>query len=256
MAYDPTDPETKAAIEAAAIQAAKGIMEAEHAGLLAKRDELLGDNKTLRDKLNNFEGVDADEFRNMKTEAERAEEEKLRKDKDFDQILANQETKLQGVIGEKETALQKLRNELHREKITTVATRALADAKGSAELLMPHMTARMALDDDNAVVVNGKDGTPMFNGQGQRASVTDLVAELKSDPVMSRAFDAGVVSGTGSRNSGNGTSKAGTTTGNPFVRDKEGRWDIYAGMKLVKENPEEARRLADETGEKIAGVND
>ncbi len=256
MPYDPNDPETKAAIEAASKEASKAAIEAEHAGLLAKRDELLGDNKALRDRLKGFEGVDADEFRSMKSAAEQAEEERLRKDKDFDQILANQETKFQGVISEKNTALDRIRSELHREKITTVATRALADAKGSPELLMPHLTSRMSLDDDNALVINGKDGTPMFNGQGQRANVNDLVAELKADPIMSRAFDAGVVSGTGARNTGNGTGSHGTSDNNPFVRDKEGQWDVYKAMELVRANPDEARRLADETGEKFAGVND
>jgi len=257
MAIDLEDPEVKAAVAAAAQEAAKTLIESEHAGLLAKRDELLGDNKTLRENLKTFEGVDADKFRSMQSEAEKAEEEKLRANKDFDTILENQQTKLQGVIGEKDAALEKMRGQLHREKITTVATRALADAKGSPELLMPHITSRLSLDDDMAVVVNDKAGTKMFNGQGQPATIADLVAEMQNDPIMSRAFEAGVKSGTGARSSdNNGAAGAGAATaGNPFVRGKDGRWDAFEGMKLVKSNPEEARRLADEAGEKIPGVN-
>jgi hypothetical protein len=257
MALDLEDPETKAAIAAAAQEAAKSLIESEHAGLIAKRDELLGINKTLKENLKTFDGVDADQFRSMQSEAEKAEEDKLRANKDFDTILSNQQTKLQGVIGDKDASIEKLKGQLHKEKITTVATRALAEAKGSPELLMPHLTNRLSLDDDMAVVVNDKAGGRMFNGQGEPATISDLVDEMKNDPIMSRAFDAGVKSGTGARSSGNsGAAGAGATTaGNPFVRDKDGRWNAFDGMKLVKENPDEARRLADEAGEKIVGVN-
>jgi len=88
--------------------------------------------------------------------------------------------------------------------IDQAATAALAEAKGSVELLLPHVqrhTRVRELDDGRHVVeVIDKDGTVRIgNSKGDPMTITDLVQEMKKSDAFGRAFDGTGQSGSGTR---------------------------------------------------------
>lgn len=93
--------------------------------------------------------------------------------------------------------------------VTTAAVQALAAAKGSAELLLPHIQARTKVikqGDEYVVRVLDEAGDPRGNGAGGFMTVQDLVKELKGHPSFGRAFESEAPTGSGTR---------GRTSGNP-----------------------------------------
>jgi DNA-directed RNA polymerase subunit F len=100
--------------------------------------------------------------------------------------------------------------------IDQAATAALAEAKGSVELLLPHVqrhTRVRELDDGRHVVeVIDKDGTVRIgNSKGDPMTITDLVQEMKKSEAFGRAFDGSGQSGSGMRPSGS------NGAGNPAI---------------------------------------
>lgn len=88
--------------------------------------------------------------------------------------------------------------------IDQAATAALAEAKGSVELLLPHVqrhTRVRELDDGRHVVeVIDKEGTVRIgNSKGDPMTISDLIQEMKKSDAFGRAFDGSGQSGSGTR---------------------------------------------------------
>src|SRR5690606_7438402 len=85
--------------------------------------------------------------------------------------------------------------------IDAEATSALAEAKGSVDLLLPHIrnAARVVEREDGSfgVEIASKEGGPRVNGSGQNMTIKELVQEMRQSEVFGRAFDASGQSGTG-----------------------------------------------------------
>ena len=113
-----------------------------------------------------------------------------------------------------EEKLAKLTKSLEEAKIVSVATQALAEQKGSVRLLMPHVRQQTRLrevDGNFIVEVLGADSNPRLTGSdGHPMTITELVAEMKTQNDFASAFE-----GTGATGSGagpSGTTKAGKLT--------------------------------------------
>lgn len=115
--------------------------------------------------------------------------------KDWEKRMAEANAAKDKEIEAKDTAL-------NSHLVGDVATRALAEAKGSVDLLLPHVkTHCKVVQDDGKYVVRVVDTQGDFrsNGSGGFMGVTELVAEMKGQESFARAFDSEAPSGSGAR---------------------------------------------------------
>lgn len=184
--------------------ALKALAEDHAAGLKNKNSELLGKLKEL-DKLKD---IDPDEYKKLKTQAEKAEEERAMKAGEFENLkkqLIEAHTKEKQAL---EAKLATLHKSLEENVLIATATQAIAAEKGVAALLMPHVRSRTKLDDNGQAVVVDESGNVRVDAQGKPLPITALIAEMKSDvQTFGRAFEPSGASGSGSQGS-NGTGTA------------------------------------------------
>ncbi len=99
-------------------------------------------------------------------------------------------------IGERDGALEK-------HLVSDAASRALADAKGSIDLLLPHVRSqcKVVRNEDGSYSVRVKDaqGDDRMNSSGGWMGVAELVSEMKTQDAFARAFDSEVPAGTGAK---------------------------------------------------------
>lgn len=107
----------------------------------------------------------------------------------------------------------KLRKTLEKYLVDATATAEIAAAKGSADLLLPHVQRFVKVVEEDGQyhtrVVDAK-GDPRVNGQGDPLSIKDLVSEMRQSPVFGRAFEGSGVSGSGTQPSQSGGSQSKT----------------------------------------------
>lgn len=184
--------------------ALKALAEDHAAGLKNKNSELLGKLKEF-DKLKD---IDPDEYRKLKTQAEKAEEERAMKAGEFENLkkqLIEAHTKEKQAL---EAKLATLHKSLEENVLIATATQAIAAEKGVAALLMPHVRSRTKLDDNGQAVVIDESGNVRVDAQGKPLPITALIAEMKSDvQTFGRAFEPSGASGSGSQ----GSNAAGST---------------------------------------------
>lgn len=156
---------------------------------------------------------------------------------------------------QKETA--KWKEEAERERnaarnyfLDSEITRAVTEAKGVPELLGHVVRGQLDVQrtDDGRfnLRVLGPDGQPRIkDSQGNPYALSDLVADLKQDPKYGRAFEASGAAGSGATGS---SGNRGGGAANPFKADSR---NVTEQMRLAKENPAEAKRLAAEAGVRL-----
>lgn len=146
-------------------------------------------------KLEEFENIDptkeADKIANTKFEAAKA------------QLLKKHSDEMNG----EKTKSSKYRTKIDRLMIDSVAKSAIADLKGSIELLLPHIQTQTRVVEDGEdfkVEVIDKDGNVRIgNSQGQPMTIKELVTEMRNSETFGRAFEGDGQSGGGKRH-GNG----------------------------------------------------
>lgn len=94
-----------------------------------------------------------------------------------------------------------LENAVRKYLITSAATSALAEAKGSVELLLPIVERQVKMvkadNGDYKVVVVDAQGDTRFGAGGSELTIAELVANLKADKSYARAFDSESAGGGG-----------------------------------------------------------
>ena len=207
--------------------ALRATVDTEVSGLKAKRDVLLG-------KLKEFDplkGIDPNEYKTLKEQAAKAEEERALKAGEFDSVkkqLVEAHAKEKAAWdAEKATLRQSLENNV----LIASATQAIAAEKGSALLLMPHVRSRTKLDDAGNPVVVDDTGNVRIDAQGKPMSINALIAEMKADvATFGRAFDGSGIGGAGSNPGGGGKPPARTIT-----RTEYEQTDPYTRGALMKD---------------------
>jgi hypothetical protein len=118
-----------------------------------------------------------------------------------DKANANAEKRVQEVTAAKDAELQKMLGALTKHLISDAATRALADSKGSVDLLLPHVQSRCKVvpteDGGYSVQVRDDQGDARFNSSGGFMTVGDLVGEMKTQDSFARAFEPEQAPGNG-----------------------------------------------------------
>ena len=183
----------------------KTLLDAEVTGLKAKNAEILG-------KLKEFDplkGIDPAEYRTLKEQAAKAEEEKLLLRGDFESVRKQDHERFAKELTAAQEREAKLLSVVKEKSLTTAAVSALAAEKGAEALLLHHVLRQSKLDDNYQPIVVDDSGNARFGKDGKPMTIRDLVLEMKADvTTYGRAFDPSGQSGSGSQQS-NGT--GGTT---------------------------------------------
>lgn len=199
------DPKTYTEEEVAAL---RQELEEEKAALLANRNEALSEAKKAKAALKAYDGVDAEEFRRLKTAAEEADRKAAEAKGDFETLRKQLVDAHAKEMGAKEKREAKLTKALESRLIDA----ALAEELGKAELADPTFLSLLKLegrrflrvkesDEDFAAEVVDERGNPLVaDGKGTPMSVHDLVT------VKLKAQYPAAFKGTGS--SGGGASKS------------------------------------------------
>jgi len=170
--------------------------------------------KAAKEELKSYAGIDADEYKRLKSEAEEAERQKAEAEGDFKKLEDQLIERHKAQLAEKDVKLGKYQKAIEKRLVQAELTKAIAAAKGDPDLLLPHAERYVRVretDDDFVAFVVGEDGKQLFSdGQGTPMTFDSLVSD-KLLPKYPRAFD-----GTGS--SGGGAPK--TTGGASSVRVK------------------------------------
>jgi hypothetical protein len=151
------------------------------------------------------------------------EREKLTKAGEWDKLREQMTTQHTAELTKREESATKLRGQLERHLVDAAATAALAAAKGSPDLLLPHVKTRVKVVEENgeyAVRIVDAAGNPRVNGKGEFLSMSDLVGEMRQSEVFAPAFLAPGASGGGARqtSAGGGGSSTGKLDGTPEER--------------------------------------
>lgn len=119
-----------------------------------------------------------------------------------------------------ETRIGGLMKQLTRAMITSAATQAIAEARGSTALLLPHVERQTRLKElengEFAVEVMDATGNIRIgDAKGAPMTIAQLVAEMRGSDTYARAFEGSGASGSGAQNKGGGNA------GSPFVLSAE-----------------------------------
>jgi len=171
-----------------------------------------------------FEGIDPDEYRRLKADADKIEAEKLKSKGDWEarekqlreQLaadLAGREKQYQTELTTRDERLKKLESSLHKELVTAKLSAEIAKhTPNVAPLLLgaaPYLKVVEDGDGFKVQVVDDK-GNPRFaNVKGDPFSIEHLVEEFKAKPEWRGLFPASGVGGSGApaNSSGSGGGK-------------------------------------------------
>ena len=219
------------------------LQEAGKAALVSERKA----RQAAETKLAAFKGLEPDAVREAvdrweelkdldpNKEAEKIAETKIKAREK--QILAQAATELKA----KDDRIANLFRNVEQNLVDQRATAALAEAKGSVELLLPIIQRRTRVKELDggrfAVDVLDDDGNPRIkDATGASMSIGDLVAEMKASPKFARAFEGSGASGGGGGGTGGGGGGGNGST-RVITRSQIGEIsleDIASGKATVK----------------------
>jgi hypothetical protein len=99
-----------------------------------------------------------------------------------------------------------MKRTLESHLIDAEAVKEIAEAKGSSQLLLPHIRSQVKVIEEGGkyvVRIVDAEGDPRGDSKGGFMTIKDLVAEMKTSDSYSRAFDATGTGGSG-KQPGNG----------------------------------------------------
>ncbi|NTX07067.1 hypothetical protein [Myxococcus sp. CA040A] len=120
----------------------------------------------------------------------------------FEKLKTDLEAGHAKTVSEKDAEVQRMRGSLHEHLVDAQAIAALSEAKGSVDMLLPHVQRRVKVFEEGgkflARVVDSE-GDPRGNGKGGFMTMKELVEELRKDPAFARGFEPSGVTGSGMR---------------------------------------------------------
>lgn len=160
-------------------------------------------------------GLSPEEIAELKAAKDAEAEERAKRTGEFESFKAQQAK----ALAAKDEELARTKSRLDAVLLDREATAAIAEAKGRAKLLLPHITAQTRVVDD-AVRVIGADGQVRYNAQGLPMTVAELVTEMRADESFGPAFEGSGASGSGAQPRG-GTGGTGTVRSRAGLTDSE-----------------------------------
>jgi len=116
-----------------------------------------------------------------------------------------------GELQTRDDRIKQLTTAVEKLVIDSTAKSAIAEAKGSIELLLPHVRSATRVKEENGEfsveVIDAQGNGRIANGKGAAMTISDLIAEMKTSDTFGRAFEGDNISGSGKRptNGGGGT---------------------------------------------------
>ena len=176
---------------------------------------LEAERKAARDLQGRFKGIDPEKHAALLKEAEEREVEKAKAAGDFKSLEDKLRADTAKEISAREDRIKALNGSLESHLVDAQATAAIAAAKGSTGLLLPHVKARVKvveIDGKHVVRVTNEKGEDRSDAKGQPLTIEAYVAEMKASETYGRAFDASTAGGGGMPGAGGGTRSNGTFT--------------------------------------------
>jgi len=174
-------------------------------GLKENQQKAMDQVAELRGKLKGFEGIDPETYKTLVTAHEESQRKQAEEAGDFaarEKQLVEKHTKELDAL---KAELAEERGATERYLIDASATSALAEAKGSPKVLLPHIKAHTRIFRENGErvvqVVDERGNQRITDGKGTPMTIGDLIDELKADPDFARNFE-------GSGSSGGGASRS------------------------------------------------
>lgn len=176
----------------------------------SRLDEFRNNNTSLKKQLEGFSGVDMDEIAQMRERIATADRKTAEGTGDWAAREAQVRKEMAAVAAkERETGIARLglvESALDQEVRISRAVAAIAEAKGSTKVLLPHVLehTRMIEQEDGqfaAVVVDEKGHPRIGDSEGGNMTLGQFVESLKVDPDFARVFDGSGSSGGGSTRS-------------------------------------------------------
>lgn len=170
-------------------------------GLRTKKDELLSKNVQMKTQLEAYLALGDVETLSKAVSAFKQTGEKkddVTVDPKLTAQLEHLTKELENERGLRTKREQKMVASFANAEVTSV----IAKHKGVPELLNHVVSSRVEakLTDDGviSITIKNTDGSPMFKN-GKEATLEDLMAEIKANPIYGRAFDADNTQGSGTR---------------------------------------------------------
>jgi len=171
-------------------------------------------------------GIDLDEARQLLTQKEQVEQDKMKERGEFEAILKQTVEKKDSEINAYKTKLQQ-----------TLVDGAILGAASNNNAVSPEqvsslLKAQTRLGEDGTVEVLDNNGTPRYNDSGDLLSVNEMVSEfLTANPHFVRASKGG----TGSQgNAGGSTLKPQSTVNDMVDNWNEGGREAYRALMKAK----------------------
>lgn len=207
------------------------------AGLKANRDEVLRESKKFREQLKQYEGVDPEEFRTLKTRAEQEAQKRAAAEGDW-KALEKQLIERHAKEREADSAhATKMQRALEQHLVRAELTKVISKHRGDPDLLLPHaaqfVKVRETDDGFEAYVADEKGNPRIADGKGTPMDFDQLVEQVLL-PKYPRAFD-----GTGS--SGGGAAKSAGTTGGTRVVSASDNSAFIANLEAIAKGAVEVR---------------
>ena len=162
---------------------------AELDALRRKNAELLAEAKRAKSALKQYDGIDPDEYAQLKEAQEHAEQERAKAAGDFEAYKA----KLDKKLSEKDALIADLSKRNENTWREREALAAIAKHGGNVTLLRGIVSGALAVEADG-------DGYSVHaTVDGEKLSPTDYVARLKADDEYAGAFSGTGVGGQGSK---------------------------------------------------------
>lgn len=137
-------------------------------------------------------GLSAEEIKALVDGKKKADEDKAKAGGEWDKLKTQLNESHGKVVGEKEARIKALEGLIESTLVDGEATKAIAEAKGNATLLRPHIKQFVRVVEEGGKyqikVVDGK-GDPRLNGKGDPMTVAELVGEMRSSDVYGVAFE-------------------------------------------------------------------
>ncbi len=188
-------------------------------------------------------GKTPDEIQELLAAHTQAERDKLEKKGEWDTLknsmVEQHNTEKAKLQAERDQAENDANNYIKETEIT----RALAEAKGSAKVLLPHVSSRVtvARDDQGKRVLRvlGEDGKPRINGEGNFLKVSDLIGEMRKDNDFAKAFEGpnGHGGGAAARDGGGGGTPSGTEKRSTMSREAKAKYVSEHGSAAYLQLP-------------------
>jgi len=152
-----------------------------------------------RIKLKEYEGIDVDEYKQLKSKLQEEQQQKLEKDGKFEEakkaIIDSYEAKIKEMNEKLETFQSKYKKAVIDDTLINAAAALNAHNPQQIAILTRD---NITLDEDGSVTILSGDGKPLFNGQGEKVGVKEYIEDfLSKNPHLVRGAEPGTGSAGG-----------------------------------------------------------